>query len=164
MQIKIFTIPVVADEKDVEELNHFLRSHKIIDVKREITQSNGNSCWTFCIIYMPQTSAASMTTSHGDNSRREKVDYKEKLEPAVFERFTRMRKLRKQIAESEAIPAYAVFTDAELAEMAMLETLSLTNIEKIPGIGKKKAEKYGNAFCLIDQTLLEEDETGGTTD
>ena len=30
MQIKFFTIPVVVDECDVEELNHFLRSHKIV--------------------------------------------------------------------------------------------------------------------------------------
>ena len=30
MQIRFFTIPVVADERDLEELNHFLRSHKII--------------------------------------------------------------------------------------------------------------------------------------
>lgn len=59
MQIKIFTIPVVADERDVEELNLFLRSHKVIDVKREITQYNGNSCWTFCITYMPDNHTVS---------------------------------------------------------------------------------------------------------
>ena len=37
MQIKIFTIPVIADDNDVDELNRFLRSHKIIDVRRELT-------------------------------------------------------------------------------------------------------------------------------
>lgn len=162
MQIKIFTIPVIADEKDVEELNHFLRSQKIIDVRRELTQSNGNSCWTFCVTYMPEHRQQSTDTVR-NGSRQTKIDYKEVLNNDTFERFSRMRKLRKQIAESEAVPAYAVFTDAELAEMAKLEVLDTASIQKIPGIGKKKVEKYGNAFCLIDRTDLE-NEADGTLD
>ena len=149
MQIKIFTIPVVADERDMEELNHFLRSHKIIDVKRELTQTNDTSCWTFCITYME--AAALSTSVKGDAARHNKTDYKEVLDAETFERFSRMRKLRKEIADNEAIPAYSVFTDAELAEIAKLEVLDKANIQKIPGIGKKKVEKYGDAFCLIDK-------------
>lgn len=84
MQIKIFTIPVVADERDVEDLNHFLRSHKVIDMKRELTTSNDNSCWTFCITYMPDSSPSVQRSGEG---KREKIDYKEVLEPAAFERF-----------------------------------------------------------------------------
>ena len=104
----------MADERDVEELNHFLRSHKIIDMKRELTTSNDNSCWTFCITYMPDNG---LTQQRSNDGKREKIDYKEVLEPASFERFAQMRRLRKDIAEREAVPAYAVFTDAELAEM-----------------------------------------------
>lgn len=149
MQIKIFTIPVVADERDVEELNHFLRSHKIIDMKRELTTSNDNSCWTFCITYMPDNGLAQQRSNDG---KREKIDYKEVLEPAAFERFAQMRKLRKDIAEREAVPAYAVFTDAELAEIAKKDHLTMNDIEAIPGIGKKRAEKYGSTFCEMVQT------------
>ena len=52
MQIKIFTIPLGAEESMTEEMNHFLRANKIIDVKRELAVLNGNSCWSFCISYM----------------------------------------------------------------------------------------------------------------
>ena len=160
MQIKIFTIPIIADEQDVEDLNHFLRSHKVIDVKRELTQDNGNSCWTFCIIYMQDSNQFALSSNE---RKREKIDYKEVLEPAVFERFAQMRKLRKEIAEREAVPAYAVFTDAELAEMAKKEQLSMGIIESISGIGKKRAEKYGSAFCEMVQTE-KMNETEGTSD
>lgn len=144
MQIKIFTIPVVADDRDVEELNLFFRSHKIIDVRRELTQANDNNCWTFCITYLP---GATLPTAANkpDGQRSGKVDYKEVLDTETFERFARMRKMRKEISESEAIPAYAVFTDAELSEIAKLEVLDTAHMLKIPGIGKKKVEKYGNA-------------------
>lgn len=162
MQIKIFTIPVVADDRDVEELNLFLRSHKIIDVRRELTQANDNNCWTFCVTYLPETNI--QPTAKTDGKRADKIDYKEVLAPEVFERFARMRKLRKEIADSEAVPAYAVFTDAELAEIAKLDVLDTANMLKIPGIGKKKVEKYGNAFCLAERAQLEGDETSRLSD
>ena len=51
-----------------------------------------------------------------------------------------MRKLRKQIAESEAVPAYAVFTDAELAEMAKLEVLDTASIQNMPRRAEASSE------------------------
>lgn len=128
----------------MEEMNHFLRANKIIDIKKELAAMDGNSCWTFCITYMLPNRPA-----EPDNARlggSGKVDYKEVLEPTAFERFSQLRKIRKKVAEDEAVPAFAVFTDAELAEMAKLEEITPASLEKIPGIGKKKIEKYGNAF------------------
>ena len=34
MQINIITIPLLADERDTEELNHFLRANKVIDMRK----------------------------------------------------------------------------------------------------------------------------------
>lgn len=162
MQIRIFTIPIVTDSSCQEELNQFLRSHKIVDIRSELAVHNGNSFWSFCITYM--ASGASDESSHQRNGRYGKTDYKQELPDEVFKRFVRMRSLRKEIAENEAIPAYAVFTDAELAELAKLEVLDTSSMAKIPGIGKKKIEKYGNAFCMIDYTSTDEHEASGTPD
>ena len=156
MQIRIFTIPIGADEKQEEEMNHFLRANKIIDIKKELALLNGNSCWTFCITYMPTNRLNG--NNNDTQGGQKKTDYKEVLPPVVFEKFCSLRQLRKQIAEEEAIPAYAVFTDAELAEMAKLQELTLTTIQKISGIGKKKVEKYGNVFVAFQQNLNHEKE------
>ena len=153
MQIKIFNIPIGADESMTEEMNHFLRAHKIIDVKKELAILGDNSCWTFCITYMLDNKPTDSNRVNGSG----KVDYREVLDADTFERFSLLRRLRKQIAESEAIPAYAVFTDAELAEMAKLSPLTLAEMQKIPGIGKKKLEKYGNAFVANAQTVEDEE-------
>ena len=64
MQIKIFTIPVVADDKDMEKLNHFLRSNKVIDVRRELVQTRENSYWSFCVTYMPDCRTICAETGH----------------------------------------------------------------------------------------------------
>ncbi len=159
MQIKIFTIPIDAEENLTEEMNHFLRSHKIINVKSELAPAGSNSCWTFCVTYL--LSGASEEQSDGKR-RSGKTDYKEVLEPDAFERFSRFRKIRKQIAEEEAVPAYAVFTDAELAELANLPELTKGTMQKIPNIGKKKVEKYADAFLLNTFTFA--DETSGKLD
>lgn len=154
MQIKIFNIPIGADESITEEMNHFLRAHKIIDIKKELALLSDNSCWSFCITYMQDNKPVDNNRANGNG----KIDYKEVLDAETFERFSNLRKLRKQIAEREAIPAYAVFTDAELAEMAKISPLTLLEMQKIPGIGKKKLEKYGNDFVVNAQTIVYEED------
>ena len=46
MQIKIFSVPIGDDGSMVEEMNHFLRANKIIDIKKDLAMLEGNSCWT----------------------------------------------------------------------------------------------------------------------
>jgi len=41
MQIQIFTIPIISNKEDLELLNRFLRSHKIIDVEQHSERSDG---------------------------------------------------------------------------------------------------------------------------
>jgi len=52
MQIKIFNIPIGAEENHLDEMNHFLRANKIIDIRKELAIVGGNSCRSFCITYM----------------------------------------------------------------------------------------------------------------
>ena len=160
MQIKVFNVPIGASESFVEELNHFLRANNIVEVRKDLAMVDGNSCWTFCITYQPKGQTGEPFSRSGNS--RDKVDYKEVLKPDVFERFAAMRKIRKQLAERDAVPAFAVFTDAELAELAKPEVLTLQTLQTVQGIGKKKLEKYGRAFIPADNT--DTNETSGTSD
>lgn len=144
MQIKIFTVPVTSGEQINDELNCFLRSQKIIEIEKQVVVQGGNTYWSFCITYLPVVGAAAT-----DSDRREKVDYKKVLDERAFGVFTILRTLRKRIADREAIPAYAVFTDAELAEIAKIENPDENKIRVIPGVGDKKIEKYGAELCQM---------------
>ena len=155
MQVKIFTIPILPYENATEELNLFLRANKVVEVKKSVVQIDGNAYWTFCISYLPQAVNA-------DSQKSVKIDYKEVLGKEEFTRFSEMRKLRKQIAERDAVPAYAVFTDAELAELSKIKDLSEKGMMDVAGIGKKKVEKYGHFFCTLLNNI--KDEKSGKSD
>jgi hypothetical protein len=60
------------------------------------------------------------------------VDYKEVLNEADFAVFSRLRDLRKVIAEKEAVPAYAIFTNEQLAAMVTGKVDRLCQAE--PGV------------------------------
>ena len=155
MEIQLFTMPLCPQPEQLEELNHFLRSHKVVDIRKEIAMVDGNSVWTFCITYLRNSSLV------GNLTKTVKVDYREVLDENAFKRFSVLRKIRKVLAEEEAIPAYAVFTDAELAEMAKQESLSSETMQAIQGIGKKKMDKY--AGRMIMEFNKQKDETSGTS-
>ena len=67
-------------------------------------------------------------------------------DPAVGARFQRLRTLRKQIADARSVPAYVVFTDATLQQMAERRPLTEQEMLGISGVGPKRLEQYGAAF------------------
>lgn len=64
-------------------------------------------------------------------------------EDALFEA---LRALRRQIAEREGVPAYVIFHDATLREMAALRPSETDGLLEVGGVGARKLEKYGEEF------------------
>lgn len=145
MQIKIFTIPVISGEQINEELNKFLRSQKIVDIEKQLVVQKECAFWSFCVTYLPVVRPLGEDTTE----RREKIDYKRVLDEQTFAIFTRLRVIRKQLADRDAVPAYAVFTDAELAEIAKMNMPTPSQLRSVPGIGERKVEKYGVDLCAM---------------
>lgn len=63
--------------------------------------------------------------------------------------FEALRKLRKQIADAEKLPAYIIFNDATLREMATEKPLTEEEMLAISGVGQHKFEKYGQQFMSV---------------
>lgn len=139
MQIKVISLPVVGGEAINDELNRFLRGHKILQVEQQFVSGQEGLYWTFCIRYIDGQ-------GWSDKDKKERTDYKATLSEDDFARFSKLRTIRKGIAEEEGIPAFAIFTDEELAGIAQIKQLTLTTIKSIKGIGDKKCEKYGQRF------------------
>jgi len=64
-------------------------------------------------------------------------------DPALFER---LRVVRKRLADAEGVPAYIVFSDAVLRQMAAVMPKSVGEMLAISGVGPVKLERYGEAF------------------
>ena len=65
------------------------------------------------------------------------------LDDEATERFLRLKAWRAEVAREHNLPAYVVFHDATLAEMARGQPGSLAALGAISGVGAKKLEAYG---------------------
>ena len=69
--------------------------------------------------------------------------------PANPELFERLRALRKRLADAEGVPAYIVFSDAVLRQMASRVPKSPAEMLALSGVGPVKLERYGEAFLEV---------------
>jgi ATP-dependent DNA helicase RecQ len=60
--------------------------------------------------------------------------------------FQRLRALRKELADGQGVPAYIVFSDKVLKEMATRRPATPAQLLAVPGVGPAKLERYGRAF------------------
>lgn len=60
--------------------------------------------------------------------------------------FEALRALRKEVAEEAQVPPYVVFHDSTLREMTSARPETLAQLGRLPGIGAKKLEAYGEQF------------------
>ena len=75
--------------------------------------------------------------------------YKVAREIVNPESFERLRALRKRLADAEGVPAYIVFSDAVLREMAKHAPRTRRALLGITGVGPVKLERYGDAFLEV---------------
>jgi ATP-dependent DNA helicase RecQ len=64
----------------------------------------------------------------------------EDVDDAVFDR---LRSWRSERARADSVPAYVVFPDATLRELAAVQPRSLAELAGIKGVGPAKLERYG---------------------
>src|SRR5690606_14627338 len=63
--------------------------------------------------------------------------------------FERLKLLRRSLADERGVPAYVIFSDATLLEMAAHRPLSEGQLLAISGVGPTKLERYGAAFLAV---------------
>lgn len=56
---------------------------------------------------------------------------------------------RRALAESARVPAYVIFTDRTLIEMAETRPATLDAMARISGVGAKKLDRYGDMFLAV---------------
>ncbi len=153
MQLRFFTIPIQGGEAIAEELNRFLASQRILAVERHLVQDGGSSAWAVCIAFEPAGDGGRPATT-----RRGKVDYREVMNEVDFATYARLRSLRKEIAEQEGVPVYALFTNEQMAEMVTRRIATAGALREIAGVGEARVEKYGAPFLAALAEALQSSE------
>ena len=71
------------------------------------------------------------------------------LDAEALIRFAALKAWRAGVAREHNLPAYVVFNDATLAEMAQEAPGTLDDLSDISGVGAKKLEAYGRAILRV---------------
>ncbi|HEU5313823.1 MAG TPA: DNA helicase RecQ [Candidatus Udaeobacter sp.] len=58
----------------------------------------------------------------------------------------RLRSLRRKVADERNVPAYVIFSDVSLREMARNYPTTATEFRRIPGVGERKLKDFAEAF------------------
>ena len=63
--------------------------------------------------------------------------------------FDCLKELRAQLAKEAGVPAYVVFSNATLTDMAKKQPKNITEFKRVSGVGELKAAWYGKAFLEL---------------
>jgi superfamily II DNA helicase RecQ len=146
MQMAFYSIPARGDAGLQEDLNRFLRSHRVLTVQREFVAQGDNSFWALAVEYLEGPAPSGPGSARAGKPR---VDYKEVLSPEDFALFAQLREWRKAVAEREGVPVYAVLTNEQLAAIATHRPASAAELREVEGLGEAKAAKYGEGVLAV---------------
>ena len=71
------------------------------------------------------------------------------LQPADPDLFGKLREWRRGLAKSLHVPAYVILHDSTLEAICRRAPSSIEDLFEIPGIGEKRAERYGPAILKL---------------
>ena len=69
--------------------------------------------------------------------------------------FSKLKQLRSRVAKEEKIPSYIVFSDAALRDMCRKRPTNIEEFLNVSGVGRLKAQKYGEEFCGCIKEYIE---------
>ena len=80
--------------------------------------------------------------------------------PAVADTqlFEMLKDLRKQFAKEKKLPPFVIFLESSLEDMSIQYPTSLEELEKISGVSKGKAIRYGQKFVELISTYVKEND------
>ena len=102
------------------------------------------------------TSRRQSRQSAKERSRQSAADFEANNDPRTIALFEELRAWRSDVAKERSRPAYTVFADATLRDIAVVKPTSLPRLSLIHGVGATKLQEYGSQVLA----LLREFEAG----
>lgn len=130
----------VGCNAECADLNAFLAAHRVLRTEHQFE----NGQWCFLVEYDERSESAL-----GRLGRGPKVDYREVLSEDDFAVFSKLRDVRKQLADDEGVAVFAVATNEQLAQFVREHVRDMSGLKAISGFGAARAEKYGAAFLKV---------------
>jgi superfamily II DNA helicase RecQ len=139
-QFASFFISPFGEHSVVDELNTFLKSHRIVNIEKKLIDSERGTGWLFLVEYGMDGKSQPTTQSS------QRIDYREILNETEYALFDQLRTLRRELAEKQGVPVYTVFTNEQLAGMVKKHPKTDKEMQSISGIGEGRVKQFGEVF------------------
>ena len=84
-----------------------------------------------------------------ERSRQSAADFEANNDPRTIALFEELRAWRSQVAKERGKPAFTVFADATLRDIAVVKPTSLPQLSLIRGVGATKLQDYGGPVLTL---------------
>ena len=84
-----------------------------------------------------------------ERSRQSAADFEANNDPRTIALFEELRAWRSQVAKERGRPAFTVFADATLRDIAVVKPTSLPQLSLIRGVGATKLQDYGGPVLAL---------------
>ena len=84
-----------------------------------------------------------------ERSRQSAADFEANNDPRTIALFEELRAWRSQVAKERGKPAFTVFADATLRDIAVVKPTSLPQLSLIRGVGATKLQDYGGPVLAL---------------
>jgi len=157
LQIKSFILPVHTDTSIENEINNFLKSHKVIKMRKEFLNNSENACWCLLVEYV---------LDEKENSKQSKgfkniIDYKEVLSPDDFSVYAKIREWRKETADKNGVQLYTILNNEQMARIAQEKITKLDKLKEMSGIGEQRIKKYGKDIIDLMKKIINTNDLSG---
>lgn len=147
MKLRFFSVDALEPDEDQSVVDDFCTRHRLISIDKRFVERGDYCYWSVCVTYLEPSSAPVKPAKAVDKKGR--IDYREALPPEDFDRYSRLRDLRRELAEAEGAPVYTVFSNAQLAKMVTERVNTAAALAGIDGVGDAKLQKYGAQFLQL---------------
>ncbi|PPD44585.1 MAG: DNA helicase RecQ [Methylocystis sp.] len=98
--------------------------------------------------------AAILLRSDPATKRERRKQDTEHLDEVTDRILTALKRKRRELAQAEGVPAYVIFADRTLIDMAEKRPATLDEMLAVHGVGERKLAQYGDAFLeALEQAL-----------
>ncbi len=145
MNIRFFAVPAHGDQRVEAELNACLTQNRVRDVDRRFVDAGRDSYWAICVTCIESDSSLRPPKT----VKRAQIDYREVLSETEFVVYAKLRDVRKSLAARDGVPAYQVMSNEQLASLVTKRGTTREGLVAIPGIGERRASKYGAPLLAV---------------
>ena len=109
------------------------------------------------------TNPYNIMTTKPDKSEEDEDEIMDNVGGGMDEAFDKvlfgmLKDLRKSISQEENLPPFVIFQDPSLEDMCIQYPITLSEMQKVSGVGVGKAQKYGSRFVELIKKYVEENE------